>query len=282
MLQNQKYFLLQEATKYCDYSQEYLSLRARQGRLKSVKLGKNWVTTKEWLKEYLKGVNEFNNKKKIKRISKEISQPSLAFVMAAIFVLLITSIAFGKDGIIQTFEDLNPYLGRISQLAKSYQNFSQNISDKISQASLIDELASKIVSPPKSQFPDGVFEGTINTFKDYGQWLSGEIKEKTRIVAVAIGRFTWKISDSLENAYRSIARLPEKIVEEKLIPQAGEEGLVVIPSTEEDEEVKEKIKEAFSDEVKVELKDKTSGIITPVFKGKEGEEYLYILVPIKN
>jgi hypothetical protein len=57
---NLKYISLQEAIKYCNYSQEYLSLRARQGKLKSRKLGRNWVTTKEWLKEYLKEVNEFN------------------------------------------------------------------------------------------------------------------------------------------------------------------------------------------------------------------------------
>ena len=49
-----KYISLQIASQHCDYSQEYLSLRARQGKLKSVKFGRNWVTTKEWLEEYLK------------------------------------------------------------------------------------------------------------------------------------------------------------------------------------------------------------------------------------
>jgi uncharacterized protein YjbI with pentapeptide repeats len=48
------YILLKEASKYCKYSQEYLSLRARQGKLKAVKLGRNWYTTKKWLQEYAK------------------------------------------------------------------------------------------------------------------------------------------------------------------------------------------------------------------------------------
>ncbi|XOB41124.1 MAG: hypothetical protein ACKKMW_00005 [Candidatus Nealsonbacteria bacterium] len=53
--QNKKeYITLQEATKYCDYSQEYLSLRARQGKLMAVKFKRNWLIKKEWLKEYLK------------------------------------------------------------------------------------------------------------------------------------------------------------------------------------------------------------------------------------
>ena len=30
-------------------------MRARQGKLKSIKLGRNWVTTREWLQEYLQG-----------------------------------------------------------------------------------------------------------------------------------------------------------------------------------------------------------------------------------
>lgn len=295
MFQNSKYISLQEATKHCNYSQEYLSLRARQGKLNSIKLGKDWVTTREWLKEYLERVNNFNNKRKAKKLGKELGQPHLAFVMAAIFILLITSIAFSKDGIIQSFEDLGPYLEKIS-----YQDFSQNISEKISQLSLaiispsksessanifgkaIDALSLKIINFQDSEFVKDTFGETFSTFKEYGLWLTEEIEEKTRIVGLAISRFAWKISDSLEKTYRSLVRPSEKIVEKKLVPRAAEEGMVVIPSTEQNEEVKQKIKEAFSDEVKVEIEDKTSGIITPVFREKEGEKYLYILVPIKN
>ena len=49
----QKFISLQEAAAQCEYSQEYLSLRARQGKLGAKKLGRNWVTTEEWLKEYV-------------------------------------------------------------------------------------------------------------------------------------------------------------------------------------------------------------------------------------
>lgn len=56
------YISLQQASKLCPYSQEYLSLRARQGKLKAVKLGRNWVCTKEWLQEYI--ANSGNYKKR--------------------------------------------------------------------------------------------------------------------------------------------------------------------------------------------------------------------------
>ena len=44
---------LMEAAKYCDYSQEYLSLLARKGRIAAVKINKNWMTTREAIEEYI-------------------------------------------------------------------------------------------------------------------------------------------------------------------------------------------------------------------------------------
>jgi len=75
------YISLSEASKSCNYSQEYLSLRARQGRLKSAKFGRNWVTTEEWLAEYIKKSEEYNsvhngNGHRI-RHAEEIKAPSL-------------------------------------------------------------------------------------------------------------------------------------------------------------------------------------------------------------
>ena len=56
------YISLAEAAKLYGHSQEYLSLRARQGKLKAVKFGRNWVTTKEWVGEYLKEADNYKEK----------------------------------------------------------------------------------------------------------------------------------------------------------------------------------------------------------------------------
>jgi len=45
---------LSEIAQYSPYSQEYLSLRARQGRLDAVKLENVWYSSKQALKEYMK------------------------------------------------------------------------------------------------------------------------------------------------------------------------------------------------------------------------------------
>lgn len=42
-----------EAALHTPYSAEYLSLRARTGHLKAIKIARNWVTTREWVLLYL-------------------------------------------------------------------------------------------------------------------------------------------------------------------------------------------------------------------------------------
>ena len=54
---NEEYISLQQATKYCKYSQEYLSLLARKGQLEAVKFHKDWKTTRKAVEEYVKRTN---------------------------------------------------------------------------------------------------------------------------------------------------------------------------------------------------------------------------------
>ncbi len=50
------YMSLSEAAKKCRYSQEYLSLLARRGRLEAIKFGRSWMISKKALNEYTKSV----------------------------------------------------------------------------------------------------------------------------------------------------------------------------------------------------------------------------------
>lgn len=45
---------LLDASRRCDYSQEYLRLLARKGTLAARKIGRNWFTTEEALRDYLR------------------------------------------------------------------------------------------------------------------------------------------------------------------------------------------------------------------------------------
>ncbi|MBN2626466.1 MAG: Fic family protein [Spirochaetales bacterium] len=53
---DEKMFIsLRKAAEYCDFSQEYLSLLARKGKLAAVKINRNWMTTREAVLEYVNG-----------------------------------------------------------------------------------------------------------------------------------------------------------------------------------------------------------------------------------
>lgn len=58
------YISLEQAAERVPYSAQYLGLRARQGKLKSVKIGRSWFTTEEWLKSYAKNVRTYRKKKR--------------------------------------------------------------------------------------------------------------------------------------------------------------------------------------------------------------------------
>jgi len=47
------FILLSDAAEGSPYSQEYLSLLARRGKLEAKKIGRNWYTTQKSLDEYL-------------------------------------------------------------------------------------------------------------------------------------------------------------------------------------------------------------------------------------
>ena len=44
---------MQEASQLCPYSQEYLSLLARRGKIFAKKIGRNWFTTRTALNDYI-------------------------------------------------------------------------------------------------------------------------------------------------------------------------------------------------------------------------------------
>src|SRR3989344_6970340 len=59
---NFQYIPLSEAGKILNTSRDYMNVLVRRGKLRAVKLGRNWVTTKEWVMEYrTKGTPFFAN-----------------------------------------------------------------------------------------------------------------------------------------------------------------------------------------------------------------------------
>lgn len=56
--ENKAWIPLRQAAQGTPYSQEYLSLLARKGRLEAVKRGRNWFTTRQAVDEYIRSVSK--------------------------------------------------------------------------------------------------------------------------------------------------------------------------------------------------------------------------------
>ncbi|MGB9609247.1 MAG: hypothetical protein ACPL3E_02625, partial [Minisyncoccia bacterium] len=119
-----EFISLKDAALYFGYSQEYLNLRIRQGKLKAVKIGRNWATKKEWIDEYIKNVNDYfekikeNNKReinytvknKIRKIfsvseffsafsSLVLNKKFIATFFAILFIFSLSYLVFANDNI---------------------------------------------------------------------------------------------------------------------------------------------------------------------------------------
>lgn len=58
---NPEYIPLSEAGRILSTSRDYMNVLVRRGKLRAVKLGRNWVTTGEWLSEYQKAAGRISS-----------------------------------------------------------------------------------------------------------------------------------------------------------------------------------------------------------------------------
>ncbi|MCX6760284.1 MAG: hypothetical protein NTW46_02995, partial [Candidatus Nealsonbacteria bacterium] len=224
------------------------NLRIRQGKLKAVKLGRNWMTTKEWLDEYLK---------KIEKYEKETGRIFIKKIKPKFQEQPITS---KKEGINIGSSDLMA-IGGVK--IKSFL-FPQKIIAVLAIIGIASSFfCGAIILNDKYILPSGLVKNLSaqtlqfieTTFSNYFSFLFDKASK------FAEGIFKWP-------KYFSLA------------PPIKDQGSVVVPSTSEDGNLKIKIQNSFSDEVKVEPIDDTSGYIIPVFDDKSGDKYLYMMVPI--
>lgn len=138
----------------------------------------------------------------------------------------------------------------------------------------------------------------VGTFGNFGSHVATENTERT-VAAVSETGFGFKILSFFSNisklAVESVQGLFGKdemvVVDETTDTSVQSDsipfnGIAVTPSsnnTQQDELIKQKIRESFSDDVFVNP-DSTgnSGVITPVFRKTKGSDYVYVMVPVNQ
>lgn len=252
------YISLQEASKYCSYTQEYLSLRARQGKLKSVKFGRNWVTKKEWLEEYFNKIQKSNikNQKFVNPPEnlpiEKLPVPKLrfAFVTALVFVLLTAGIVFSKPGsefltrfAMFDFLKENPVKNLLpgkDSLKNVYQDLSRVISNGVDSTKNIITLATEGAGIAFQNLSSAISTAVENTLhssqematisvpdvfglisenlKEFSQWLGQEYLTANDFVERKISQGIMGLKNIPEIVTRPFR--PKTIIVEKLSPEA--------------------------------------------------------------
>ncbi|HEB13538.1 MAG TPA: hypothetical protein ENI13_01005, partial [candidate division CPR3 bacterium] len=245
-----KFISLQQATEYCDYTQEYLSLRARQKKLKAQKIGRNWVTTRGWLQEYIESAEDYKNgdAKKIafqpRRVEpvgplpfemdfEEIVEeprrlPSfkLAGVVALIMLLVFTG-AFGKEGII-------PLLSKIDA---GVQGFAKGVEDGIVATISFDyatalQKTAAVAAGGVETLGEGFTYGAQNpaavgeVAKEYLGWLQAAVTELPRQIAETYQDLDSSITSGIQNDVQSIVGFGTSVKQEA---ENSARSLVSIP-----------------------------------------------------
>ncbi len=276
MAEAREYISLSEAAIYSGcYSQEYLSLRARHGKLKAVKFGRNWVITKEWLDEYLERVNNYKNNQKKKERGRLIDRYLLpvrklrliTVTYVLVFLLLSAGIVFGYpylepalnsvSGFIEdTSSQLAADIWDFSNLTRGVEGvgeFSQNIfvgskkgiesfsgNLKFGLAFLREEVDKDLVSPFKNFF--SFFRSKFQPEMTFGEeYVKNDIQNLKNFFRKIGGAIAYPFVKTYQFVVRPWS---EKIDEEKIIEEIIKQRPEI--TTEEIENIRaqiEKLKE---------------------------------------
>src|SRR4030042_1022426 len=225
---SENYISLLEATKICKYSQEYLSLRARQGKLNALKIGRNWVTKKEWLEQYLVKADDYKNNLNGNGKKNKIKKEEKKSELDARFVVPPRNLPVGEIELVP----VSPFSYRLSEiLLKKFKQAITNPATRFGFAFvlILILMATAFVSNKDSlsQFSKdaGVYE-TLNVFKDYGQWAKNKIEEIPGVKEISeqIKKETKIVEEQSDQRFQLFSEI--FTAEEKIFVDNSEIGLL--------------------------------------------------------
>ncbi len=313
------YISLQEASKILPYSQEYISLLARRGKIHAKKFGRNWYTTKDAGEEYLKkqGISIIIPKEFFPSYIGKITRPVLTpFYLSKEDISKIEvpgemeeqkekEVILKEEKIQIEKPEIEvakkPEVKKIEEISKP----PEKISPKSYRLKLITGLAIILCFIITSIFY------TLSP-KDEKIAFSSCLKEKTSKTIIGLKNFIIKTPEEKKLAEkikpgeiflfeREFSNLEENIVGDVKVRFGGfrkefglekpqieekENGVVIVPKDLTDgEKFKKELETSFADKVNIETDESgKSGIIKPVFAAPPFNEqsYLYMMVPVEE
>jgi len=199
------YISMFEASKLCSYSQEYLGLLARRGKLEAKKIGRNWFTTEKNLKEYLSKQTLLISVPKSfisRQISSEHSQDDYHQALlstAPASESLKSSISENSgsstaDAIIEAISDLKEnsvihndreekIVSTLDKLSDSISRFTENVTEK--SAIKVPSIPPSL-SPEQEEFIDVESQTLGYRIRRVGHYYSNFPKSPSRLTAIIV------------------------------------------------------------------------------------------------
>ncbi|MFZ3020018.1 MAG: helix-turn-helix domain-containing protein [Minisyncoccia bacterium] len=290
-LEGKKFISSKEASDISGYSRDYIGQLVRKSALEAKMVGRLWYVSKPSLEKHIqkqavKDEVVTVKEQEVSRVQEVKSQISKYQKEDSVFIPNLPK----KEILKPAFEDKN-FVYVLDQISKPepkiiypaispvkikspFVYFKKIIAVSavviaiVFGASVISfEFSSKEVAKnnPEVLVSASVLSGSAvqNFAKNWYTYVNNKF--------IGAGKFFASLFGAQQLAY-----VPEQT---KPVTQ----GMVVMPSTPENQQTIEHIKSSFSDKVGVSQNaDGVTGVITPVFKKVSGDEYLYVLVPVKG
>ena len=255
ILEGKTYISANRASKLINYAQDYIGQLCRAGKLECKMVGRSWFVTEESL-----------------HVHREIAIESTEERVAKI-------IEKNRTEIKATIQN------KIQPEAKPAHTLKYESERK----SFLPEITKKV--PVHFSLPVQTKSPLMSSTIPMSSAISASTLSLNHLViALAIGGiavsgyfFTASLSSFLNNATRSNNQAAAVSATAPATSESS--GIVVVPSDSKvlDEAVKENIKNSFSDEVVINPDQSgAAGIVTPVFKKTNGNDFVYVLVPVKE
>lgn len=274
ILEGKNYISARRAALIINYAQDYVGQLCRAGKLDCRMVGRSWFVTEESLLAHRAAAIEPKSTEIMKVVEEKIEEKKIEVVAVEEAKEAVSEFKYEAEK-----APLLPALGKkvpldfaIPKNASSIVFPSFHFDARRAYAANAVFMTLFVASLGMSAL---IYSSSLNVPSSANSQAS--VASATRdIVDTVMGKITGISS-----------RFASQFVASKDSPTEPEKlnGLGIVPSTspEADEMEKERIRNSFSDEVIINTDmSGTAGVITPVFRKTNGDDFVYVLVPVKE
>ena len=313
ILEGKNYISAKRAAKVINYAQDYIGQLCRRGKLDCRMIGRSWYVTEESLLAHRESAVDATQERVSKIVEKNEIKVEETKIEDAIENKVEEKIAQENTfkyepeqghqlpallKKVPSHFSLPNTLSNIQSLPKSLsQNFTKTI-PKFAGQSFIESRshspAAIFLLTLTIAVTGFIFMNSLSTYTHQNAYpgsmasaasIAKSIADRIFGSFAAIGKFFVR-NETLLGGEKNNLATNQSTVNQNISESQNFNGIGVAPSansTSTDEVTKAKIKNSFSDEVAIHPdRSGTAGVITPVFKKTNGEDFVYVLVPVKE